>query len=47
MSLSMSMSTCKAQSDSMKENHMLLALSQEDGKGGEGVGGYDNEGRKT
>ena len=33
MSLLMSMSTCRAQSDSTQENPKLVALGKEDGKG--------------
>ena len=32
--MSMSMSTCTAQSDSMQENHRLVELGTEDGEGG-------------
>ena len=41
------MSTCRAQSDSMQENPMLVALGKGDGKGSGWVGEYDNKGRKT
>ena len=44
----MSMSICRAQSDSMQENPMLVALGKEGGKRW-GLAGVevDNEGRKT
>ena len=41
----MSMSICRAQSDSMQENPMLVALGKRDGKGGGGE--CDNKGSKT
>ena len=43
MSVSVSTSTCRAQSDSMQENHVLVTFGKEDWKGW----GYDNKGRKT
>ena len=33
------MSTCRVQSDSMQENHMLIALGKVVGGGGERLGG--------
>ena len=33
MLVSMSVSTCRAQSDSMQENLLLVALGKEDGRG--------------
>ena len=40
----MSVPTRRLQSDSVLENHMLVALGKEDGKGGSEC---DNKGRKT
>ena len=45
--MSMSVSTCRAQSDSMQENHMFVVLGKGDGKGGGEGGKCENKGRKT
>ena len=36
LSLSVSMSTCRAQSDSLQENHMFIAMAKKMEKGGAG-----------